>query len=298
MTNDSSPPHVAVVTGASRGIGRAIARRFAAHGIRVLVVGRSLRAGDGSRHGSLTETVEQIHADGGIAAAFPFDLGDTSADRTTIVTEAESVLGAPVDIVVNNAAAARNFNTVYETMTRETFQRTVETNVWAGWDLAARAVPAMRARGAGWILNISSTQAGPRVGPPFAENPTFGACLYGGTKAMIDRITTGAAMELHRDNIAVNTLAPEYSIATEHALTVAGVSTDNSEPEETIAEAALALCSGDPQVLTGRVARNLALLAELRRPVRTLDGRGTVPGWQPDDLDRSRIRPSYLAAQP
>ncbi len=52
-------------------------------------------------------------------------------------------------------------------------------------------------------------------------------------------------MDLYDDNIAVNTLAPEYSIATENALTVPGVTTGNSEPEETIAEAALALCTGD-----------------------------------------------------
>ena len=97
-------------------------------------------------------------------------------------------------------------------------------NTWTMWQYTSTAaVPGMRQRGAGWILSISSTQAGPRKGPPFAPNSTFGACLYGGTKAMIDRITTGAAMDLYDDNIAVNTLAPEYSIATENALTVPGV---------------------------------------------------------------------------
>ena len=113
---------------------------------------------------------------------------------------------------------------------------------------------------------------------------------------MIDRITTGAAMDMYEDNIAVNTLAPEYQIATENALTVPGVTVDNSEPEETIAEAALALCSGDPKVLTGKITRNLGLLVELQRPVHTLDGRELVPGWQPDDIDLSRIRPGYLSA--
>ncbi len=74
-------------------------------------------------------------------------------------------------------------------------------------------------RGAGWILSISSTRRG-RARSAVRPDSTFGACLYGGTKAMIDRITTGAAMDLYDDNIAVNTLAPEYSIATENALTV------------------------------------------------------------------------------
>jgi citronellol/citronellal dehydrogenase len=170
----------------------------------------------------------------------------------------------------------------------------VETNVWAAWELGAAAVPGMRERGAGWILNISSSQAGPRLGPPFADNPTNGATLYGGTKAFIDRITTGAAMDLYEDNIAVNALAPEYQIATDNALTVAGVRKDNSEPEETIAEAALALCTGNPKTLTGRIAYNLSLLVELERPVRTLDGTALVPGWQPGEIDSSRLRVPYL----
>lgn len=294
--SDNTIPHVAVVTGASRGIGRAIARRFASDGIHVLAVSRSMRAGDGRLQGSLEETVAQIRADGGTAEAMAFDLGDPTADRGSVIARAESVFGAPVDILVNNAAAARHFDQLFAEMTRESFYDSVETNVWAGWALATAAVPGMRRRGAGWILNISSTQAGPRQGPPFAANSTFGACLYGGTKAMIDRITTGAAMDLYDDGIAVNTLAPEYSIATENALTVPGVTTGNSEPEETIAEAALALCTGDPKVLTGRITRNLGILVELNRPVRSLDGKTLVPGWQPEDIDRSRIRPGYLTS--
>jgi citronellol/citronellal dehydrogenase len=289
-------PHVAVITGASRGIGRAIARRLAADGIAIAAVSRSLRAGDGALAGSLEETVAQIRDDGGRAIAIPFDLGDGSRARRAIVDEATEAFGAPVDIVVNNAAAARHFDVQFGEMTRQEFLEAVETNVWAGWDLATAAVPGMRERGAGWILSISSSQAGPRVGPPFAPNPTHGAALYGGTKAFIDRITTGAAMDLYDDNIAVNALAPEYQIATDNALSVPGVRKDNSEPEETIAEAALALCTGDPTVLTGRIAYNLSLLVELDRPVRTLDGRSLLPGWQPGDIDPVRLRQPYLHA--
>src|SRR5690606_32622558 len=142
--------------------------------------------------------------------------------------------------------------------------------------LARAVVPGMRARGAGWVLNISSRQAGPRVGPPFAHHPLAGSVLYGGTKAMLDRLTTGAAMELHPDNIAVNSLAPNRGVATEHAAQV--VPGWPSEPEETMAEAALALCTGDPQLFTGRVAYSLPLIHELRRPVRTVDGAALVEG--------------------
>ncbi|WP_433755640.1 SDR family NAD(P)-dependent oxidoreductase [Nocardia sp. CA-135398] len=287
-------PHVAVVTGASRGIGRAIARRLASEGIAVAAVSRSMRAGDGKLAGSLQETVAQITADGGRAVGIQFDLGDTTTDRREIIATAASVFGAPVDIVVNNAAATRHFDRRFADMTRQAFFEAVETNVWAAWELAAAAVPGMRERGAGWILNISSSQAGPRLGPPFADNPTNGAALYGGTKAFIDRITTGAAMDLYDDNIAVNTLAPEFQVATDNALSVAGVRKDNSEPEETIAEAALALCTGNPKTRTGRVNYNLSLLVELERPVHTVDGRHLVPGWQPSDIDSARLRTPYL----
>ncbi len=286
--------HVAVVTGASRGIGRAIARRLAAEGIAVAAVSRSLRPGDGTLPGSLEETVALIRAAGGQAAAIAFDLADPYADRGEILDRARAELGAAPDIVVNNAAAPRHFDRAFPAMTREAFQQAVETNVWAGWELAARAVPGMRERGAGWILFISSSQAGPRKGPPYPPNPTGGAALYGGTKAFIDRLTTGGAMDLHDDNIAVNALAPEHQVATANALTVPGVRRDNSEPEETLAEAALALCSGDPRKLTGRVAYNLSLLVELGRPVRTLDGRALLPGWQPGDIDPARLRVPYL----
>ncbi|MEV3964210.1 SDR family NAD(P)-dependent oxidoreductase [Nocardia sp. NPDC050193] len=294
----ASTGHVAVVTGASRGIGRAIARRLAAEGIAVAAVSRSLRAGDGRFAGSLEETVDRIRADGGRAVAIPFDLADPDADRSAIIEAAGAEFGAPVDIVVNNAAATRYFELRYPEMNRRAFFEAVETNVWAAWELAAAAVPGMRARGAGWILSISSSQAGPRLGPPYADNPTNGATLYGGTKAFVDRITTGAAMDLYEHNIAVNTLAPEYQVATDNARTVAGVRTDNSEPEETIAEAALALCTGDPRELTGRIAYNLSLLVELQRPVRTLDGRDLLPGWQPADIDSDRLRVPYLRTAP
>jgi hypothetical protein len=113
---------------------------------------------------------------------------------------------------------------------------------------------------------------------------------------MLDRLSTGAAMDLWDDGIAVNALAPEAGVATEHALTVTDLGPRRSEPLETMAEATLALCTGDPRVLTGRVAYSLSLLVELDRPVRTLDGRSLVDGWQPADIDRTRLYPGYLSA--
>lgn len=288
--------HLAIVTGASRGIGQAMARRLAAEGIAVAAVSRTLRPGDGAFEGSLEETVALVRDQGGTAEHFVADLGSPDLDRAALVAGIEDRMGRQVDILINNAAASRRYETLFADMPREWFYDSVETNVWNTWDLMKAVIPGMRRAGGGWILNLSSRQAGPRVGPPFAPHPLAGSVLYGGTKAMIDRITTGAAMELYDDRIAVNALAPNRGVATAHA--AAAVPGWPSEPEETMAEAALLLCTADPREVTGRVAYSLPLLKEFGRPVRTLDGTRLVEGWQPDDIDEAGILPDYLRFNP
>jgi NAD(P)-dependent dehydrogenase (short-subunit alcohol dehydrogenase family) len=287
---------VALVTGGSRGIGKAIALRLAAEGAAVCVTGRSGEPGSHALPGSLRETVDEIQAMGGRATAVAADLSDPTCDRTSIVRHAEDELGGGVDILVNNAAAPRTFGIGFLDMTRELFMESVEVNAWAAWELGAIAARSMRERKQGWILNISSRAAGPKVGPPYAPSQVGAQILYGSTKAMLDRITTGAAMELHDDGIAVNALAPEAAVLTENAATVVSLPESAIEPVEAFAEAALALCTGDPRTMTGRIAYSLSLLDELQRPVRTLDGKQLVPGWQPGEIDRARLRRGYLAA--
>src|SRR5437660_8342161 len=92
---------VAIVTGASRGLGAAIAARLAEEGVRVAVSARTVEP-DGRSSGSLAETVERIEADGGEAIAIGCDLSQTE-DRRRLVAETVERLG-PVDILVNNAA--------------------------------------------------------------------------------------------------------------------------------------------------------------------------------------------------
>jgi NAD(P)-dependent dehydrogenase (short-subunit alcohol dehydrogenase family) len=160
---------VAIVTGASRGNGAAIARRFAADGIAVLAVVHSLRPDEDTHAGSLEETVGAIRERGGSAAGLGIDLADLALDRSAIVRYAEAELGAPVDILVNNAVS--RLERTYERMTGEHFRRTLEVNGWAGWDIAIHALQGMRRQGSGWILNIASGGAGPRVGPPYRPMP-------------------------------------------------------------------------------------------------------------------------------
>jgi NAD(P)-dependent dehydrogenase (short-subunit alcohol dehydrogenase family) len=284
----------AVVTGGSRGIGKAIALRLAAEGASVCVTSRSVARGSHELSGSLDETVAEIEAAGGRALAVGADLGDPSFDRRRVIDAVHDAFGAPVDILVNNAAAPRTFHLGLEQTTRDVFMEAVEVNAWAAWELSALVAPDMRAQGRGWICNISSRAAGPKVGPPFTKTQVGAQILYGSTKAMLDRITTGAAMELYDDNIAVNTLAPEAAVMTENASSLVSPPANAIEPLETFVEATVALCTCDPKTLTGRVTYSLSLLVELQRPVRSLDGRSLVPGWQPDEIDPARLIPSYL----
>jgi NAD(P)-dependent dehydrogenase (short-subunit alcohol dehydrogenase family) len=242
----------------------------------------------------LAETVQAIEEAGGRATAYAADLSDPALDRGRIVRHTEDHFQAGVDILVNNAAAPRTFQIGFLEMTRQLFMESVEVNAWAAWELGQLAAAGMRDRGQGWILNISSRAAGPKEGPPFAASQVGAQTLYGSTKAMLDRITTGAAMELYEAGIAVNALAPEAAVLTENAATVVSLPESAIEPVEAFAEAALALCTCDASVMTGRIAYTLSLLVEMRRPVYTLDGRRLLAGWQPDEIDPRRLRRGYL----
>ncbi len=288
--------HVAIITGASRGMGRAIALRLAAEGARLLLTGRTLEDGSHELPGGMRGTVREIEALGGSAIAMQADLSDPYLDRAAILQRAREAWDRPVDILVNNAAAPREFQHRFQDVPHASFRDTLEVNVWSAWELTQLAVPGMRELGGGWVVNVSSRSAGPIPGPPFRPSPVGSQSLYGGSKAMLDRITSGAAMDLYDDRIAVNALAPEAAIATENAVRQLELPPEICEPLETFAEATVALCSCDPARLTGRATYSLSLLVELGRPVYGLDGKDLLPGWQPDEIDRARLRPGYLDA--
>lgn len=295
---------IAVVTGASRGIGRGVACRLAAEGARVALVGRGDAARDTSLAGSLAETESMIRQLAGpdrvtLVAA---DITGGPGETARVVAETRDAFGEAPDVLVHSAAAPREFGggsppIPFAELTREFVQRAVDVNVWAFWELAQQMIPGMRARGAGWLLAISSVQAGPRPSPVGQDAPgrLGGACAYGGTKAFLDRVVTGAAEELYVDNIAVNALAPTGPVRTPLSATVVtGLKPEDWEPMETMVEAALALVTGDPRTMTSRIAYSLPLLQELQRPVRTLDGERLFESWQPDGSDPRANMTPYL----
>ena len=134
-------------------------------------------------------------------------------------------------------------------------------------------------------MNLTSFSGELPPGPPFPTNrPAKGGSAYGSTKAALNRLTVSVASETEGQGIAVNALTPQAAISTPSLVAGGWIDEAMFEPLETMAEAALALVTGDPGVLTGRIAFSLQLLLELRRPVYGLDGRDLVDGWQPDDL--------------
>ncbi len=252
---------VAIVTGASRGIGAAIARRFAAAGAAVAVSARTEAESDARLPGTIHETARAITAAGGRAVAVRADLASPE-DRRRLVATAEAELG-PVDVLVNNAAVTWFIPVVEFPMRR--LEVMFEVQVKAPFELAQLVLPGMRERRRGWILNISSGAARHPQGPPY-PGPYRGGTVYGMCKAAIERLSTGLAAEVYDAGIAVNALSPARVVATPgvvvHRLIPPGAE-DRAEPVEVMAEAALALCSGDPGALTGRVAYSQPLLDEL-----------------------------------
>ncbi|HYZ93082.1 MAG TPA: SDR family NAD(P)-dependent oxidoreductase [Actinomycetota bacterium] len=250
---------IAIVTGASRGIGEYIAKRFAQEGASVAVSARTEQASDERLPGTIHDTVAAIESDGGRAVAIRADLARPE-DRELLVNETIEKLGAP-DILVNNAAVTWFLPAADFPESR--YRVMLEVQVRAPFELAQLAIPHMREKGRGWILNISS---GAARHPKPDQAMGRGGTVYGMCKAALERFSTGLAAELYQDNIAVNALSPSSVVPTPgvvlHRLIPPGRE-DIAEPPEVMAEAALVLCSRDPKELTGRIAYSQQLLEEV-----------------------------------
>ena len=247
----------ALVTGASRGIGAAIAARLAMEGAAVAISARTEASGESRLPGTLTDTVQAIRAAGGEVYAIKADLAQ-AAERERLVEEAVAAVG-PIDILVNNAAVT--FFQPAAEFTEKRFKLMMEVQVWAPFHLSQLVLPGMIERHGGWIVNISSG-AGIHPKPPYGR---VGGTVYGLCKAALERFSTGLASEVAVDGIAVNAVSP--GLVATPGVAVHGLITDATrdrvQPIKFIAEAVYRLASGDPATLTGRVAYAEPLLAEL-----------------------------------
>jgi len=240
---------VALVTGASRGVGAAIAARFAMEGAKVVVSARTAEAGESRLPGTLGDTVERIKRAGGEAMLIKADLAQ-SAERERLVEEAVAAYG-PIDILVNNAAIT--FFSPVADFTEKRFKLMMEVQVYAPFHLAQLVLPSMRERHQGWIVNISSG-AGIHPKPPYVRAGR-GGTVYGMCKAALERFTTGLASEVYDDGIAVNVVSP--GLVDTPGVAVHGLineqTKDRVQPIEFIAEAVFQLASSDPKTMTGRI---------------------------------------------
>jgi NAD(P)-dependent dehydrogenase (short-subunit alcohol dehydrogenase family) len=188
MTEFSLDGRVAVITGASRGIGRAIALRFAQAGARVVVSSRKLE--------NVRTVADEIRGSGGEALAIQAHVGRPD-DVMALVERTVEAFGQ-VDVAVNNAATNPHFGPLLSADEGQ-WHKTLDTNVTGYLRVCKAVVPHMERQGGGKILNLASI-AGLRPSP--------GLGVYGVSKAAILALTQILAMELGPANVQVNAIAP------------------------------------------------------------------------------------------
>ncbi|WP_158166816.1 SDR family NAD(P)-dependent oxidoreductase [Mycolicibacterium smegmatis] len=286
----------ALVTGSSRGIGRAVAQRLAAEGAVVAVTARSyepspsVRAGQATAlPGTIGETIELIEATGGKAFGIAADLEDAE-QRAALVDQVIERTGR-IDILVNNAGFADY--SIIEDMPMDTFDRTVEHYLRTPFVLTQAAVPHMRNQGAGWIVNIGSVTGLAPVRPYREYNKSSGDVVYASMKAALHRFTQGVAAELLDTNIAVNAVGPSSAVRTPGAASLIP-DTFPTEPVEYLAETVLAMCHRPAAERTGLVAFSLHYPWSQGLPVHSLDGRDLLPPLEPPASANPNILPAGI----
>lgn len=179
---------VAIVTGASRGIGQAIAERYAGAGVKVVISSR--------KQEGLDAVAKSITEKGGTALAISAHNGQKEALQA-LAQAAVDAFGH-VDILVNNAATNPHFGTLLEAED-SLWQKTIEVNIMGNMWLTQAVAKHMKAQGSGKIINVASING---------LRPGRMQGIYSMTKAAIISLTQTLAMELAGDNIQVNAIAP------------------------------------------------------------------------------------------
>jgi 3-oxoacyl-[acyl-carrier protein] reductase len=230
---------VAVVTGGSRGIGAAVARKLAAEGASVAVIYNNKRE-------AADAVVQSIREAGGTASAFQADVANEKAVQAMMRDVADKF--ERIDMLVNSAgifadAPVGNIN-------RQSFHDQFFTNAWSVVAATQAALPYFPS-GGGAIVNVSSS---------LAVRPEPGTVIYSASKAAVDSLTLGCAIELGARRIRVNAVAPAITrtdmtadipadhLREETRLTPLG---RLAEPED-IADAVAFLCSDSAGWITGR----------------------------------------------
>jgi NAD(P)-dependent dehydrogenase (short-subunit alcohol dehydrogenase family) len=186
---------VAVVTGGSRGIGFSIASALTSEGAAVVITGRD--------QSSLDAAVSRLSRGSGRAIASRADVR-VAGDASRVMDEAVKAFGG-LDILVNNAGVGLFANVA--DMTIEQWREVIDTNLSGVFYCCHAAIPHLRRRGGGWILNISSLAG---------KNSFVGAAAYCASKAGLNAFSEALMQEVRYDDIRVSYVMPG-SVATEFA---------------------------------------------------------------------------------
>ncbi len=233
---------VAIVTGASRGIGKGIAKAYAAEGAKVAVVARTDQEG-GRFPGTIHQTVAEIREAGGEALAVKCDVTDD--EQVQAMVKAVMDAYGRIDVLVNNAAITLR-PLIKDTEARH-FNLILRVNLLGPLLLCKYAVPIMEAQRSGSIINVTSAAAGSRTGES-------GGASYALTKSGLDQLTRSLAEEVRASGIAVNSLNPG-GVITEGALATRPKDYDfgGRVPVSAVGPSAIALALKDATTMTGQV---------------------------------------------
>ena len=256
----------AFITGASRGIGEAIALRLAMEGVNIAIVAKSV-AEDPRLGGTIYSAAEKVEAAGGKALALQCDIRDEAQIQQAVQKTVETFGG--IDFCINNASAITLGNT--EQLESKRFDLIHDINVRGTYMVTKNCIPYLKKSAHPHILTLS---------PPIDLNPKWLGpfVAYTISKYNMSMMTLGWAWELKKYNIAANSLWPITTIATSAVKNLLGgqMLIDRSRKPDILADCAYYILSKDPKICTGNLFLDEQVLAS--EGITDLDGYAVKPG--------------------
>jgi len=241
MSNKRLVNKVAIVTGASRGIGKSIAIAMAREGASVIVAARTIEE-SGPMKGTILETAAEIKAQGGNALPVQVNVGDET-EVENMVQRTLSEMGR-IDILVNNAAT--NIPREFRDITMKQWDLVTKITLRSAILCSKSVLPSMIDQRYGHIINVTSVAS-------ISINDPFTGLAYDVSKAGIDRFTWGLAEELRKYNIAVNALMPQNTITEGWVMLNPDYDKSDWQDPALWGKIAVYVASRDPSELTGKI---------------------------------------------
>ena len=236
---------IAVVTGASRGLGKAMALQLAREGASVAVAARTIEPAQSRLPGTIHETVKEIVQFGGRAIAVRCDVSRVE-EVDALIDQVDKQFGR-VDIMINNAGIGMPKS--FLKLTIKHWDLLMNVNL-RGTFLCTKAVlPQMTERKCGNIINLTSV---------LATRIKY-SIPYGASKAAIERLTLGLAKEMKKYNVAVNALKPDFTVTEAVKVELPDVDTSDWQRPEMWGKYAALLAAQDAESLTGMILDEKAL---------------------------------------